>query len=323
MNTQTQERPKSVEITAPSNPIAQILCGPGHENLKIMETELGVTIHDRGNLFTLTGQPGVLAKAKPLFEKMMEAAKKGPLEPGQIRALARHNDVNLQSAATALATYLVTVNPRTMLQGEFVKSIIGNDIAFGIGPAGTGKTYLAMAFACAALKKGAVERIVLVRPAVEAGEKLGFLPGDLKEKVDPYMRPFYDALGDFVGATETEKMLTSGVLEIAPLAFMRGRTLTNSIVLFDEAQNSTPTQMEMLLTRLGEGSKIIVTGDIHQNDLPKGQITGLQDAFNTLQGVEGIGFTEFTEADVVRHDLVRRVVSAYERAKQRNALTHG
>jgi len=323
MNTQTQERLKSFEIKAPSNQIAQILCGPEHSNLKIMETELGVTIHDRGNVFTLTGQPGVLAKAKPLFERMMDAAKKGSLEAGQIRALARHNDVNLQSAATALATYRVTVNPRTKLQGEFVKSIIGNDIAFGIGPAGTGKTYLAMAFAVAALKKGAVERIVLVRPAVEAGEKLGFLPGDMKEKVDPYMRPFYDALGDFVGAGETEKMLTSGVLEIAPLAFMRGRTIKNSMMLLDEAQNTTPTQMEMFLTRMGEGSKIIVTGDIHQNDLPKGQITGLQDAFNTLQGVEGIGFTQFTEADVVRHDLVRRVVSAYERAKQRNALTHG
>ena len=215
----------------------------------------------------------------------------------------------------ALRTRRTELHARTPVQAEYLQSMLGHDISFGIGPAGTGKTYLAVACAVDALERDAVERIVLTRPAVEAGERLGFLPGDLAQKVDPYLRPLYDALFDLLGFDKTQKLLERQTIEIAPLAYMRGRTLNHSFVILDEAQNTTPEQMKMFLTRIGFGSKAVITGDVTQTDLPRGSASGLIEAQHVLNDVRGIGFTYFTSADVVRHPLVARIVEAYERAQ--------
>ena len=214
--------------------------------------------------------------------------------------------------ATAIRTQRRHITPRTPMQAQYMRALQENELAFGIGPAGTGKTYLAVAVAVALLTKGEIDRIVLSRPAVEAGERLGFLPGDLREKVDPYLRPLYDALHDMMPADQVVRRMTSGEIEIAPLAFMRGRTLSHSFVILDEAQNTTPVQMKMFLTRLGEKSRMAVTGDLSQVDLPAGQRSGLQDAVDTLSDVEGLSIIRFTDSDIVRHPLVGRIVRAYE-----------
>jgi len=229
-------------------------------------------------------------------------------------AHGRQGAAGTELPALALRTRRPELHARTPVQQEYLQSILGHDISFGIGPAGTGKTYLAVACAADALERDAVERIVLTRPAVEAGERLGFLPGDLAQKIDPYLRPLYDALFDLIGFDKTQKLLERQAIEIAPLAYMRGRTLNHSFVILDEAQNTTPEQMKMFLTRIGFGSKAVITGDVTQTDLPRGSASGLIEAQHVLHEVRGIGFTYFTAADVVRHPLVARIVEAYERA---------
>jgi phosphate starvation-inducible protein PhoH and related proteins len=224
--------------------------------------------------------------------------------------------------AEALPTWKRAIAPRSPTQAEYLEALQRNEMVFGLGPAGTGKTYLAVAMGVWMLKQRRVDRIILSRPAVEAGERLGFLPGDMKEKVDPYLRPLYDALYDMMPGDQVERRVGSGEIEVAPLAFMRGRTLSNSFVILDEAQNTTPTQMKMFLTRLGENSRMAVTGDLTQTDLPMGAKSGLRDALETLQGVPGIGFVQFTHKDVVRHPLVTRIVQAYDK-RERPLLSSG
>ncbi|MCD6074683.1 MAG: putative PhoH-like protein(phosphate starvation-inducible protein with binding activity), partial [Rhodospirillales bacterium] len=236
------------------------------------------------------------------------------IEPADIDGTLRMNAGGAPDEPTmAIATRKRSIMPRTPQQAAYLKAIDANDLSFGLGPAGTGKTYLAVAKAVENLLAGRVDRIILSRPAVEAGEQLGFLPGDMREKVDPYLRPLYDALNDMLPAQQVEKKLESGEIEIAPLAFMRGRTLANAFVILDEAQNTTPVQMKMFLTRLGNHARMVVTGDLSQLDLPRGIRSGLQDAMDVLQGVESVSFTTFTDADVVRHPLVARIVRAYAR----------
>lgn len=307
------DRPETVTLTVGSNYIAQRLCGPADANIRTFEKETGAKVSCRGNQFFLTADDDVaVASAKKALQQLIEAATKSELEPADVIASVRHTEKLPSGVFNSVATPRKKITARTPAQNEYLGAMKNHDITIGLGSAGTGKTYLAVAFAAAALKAGTFERLVLTRPAVEAGERLGFLPGDMKEKVDPYLRPFYDALYDMMGAKEVEQGMNSGAIEIAPLAFMRGRTLAKSIIILDEAQNTTAMQMKMFLTRLGEGGKMIITGDPTQNDLPRGTVSGLNDAIDVLQGVEGIGVVRFGEEDVVRHDLVRRIVKAYD-----------
>jgi len=263
--------------------------------------------HGRG----LRPVPGARAGAS---ERTGAAADHGGADHPSPGAAGPSGAAGAELPALALRTRRPELHARTPVQQEYLQSILGHDISFGIGPAGTGKTYLAVACAADALERDAVERIVLTRPAVEAGERLGFLPGDLAQKIDPYLRPLYDALFDLIGFDKTQKLLERQAIEIAPLAYMRGRTLNHSFVILDEAQNTTPEQMKMFLTRIGFGSKAVITGDVTQTDLPRGSASGLIEAQHVLHEVRGIGFTYFTAADVVRHPLVARIVEAYERA---------
>ena len=311
------------------------LAGALDANLRQIENEYGVRIRRRGNVFRIEGSAPAAQDAQALLERLQERTQHPvTLEDVQLqvfeqkRFAARGSARRKGAAATThepeagaeatptpvLRTRRPELHARTPVQGDYLQSILAHDISFGIGPAGTGKTYLAVACAADALERDAVERIVLTRPAVEAGERLGFLPGDLAQKVDPYLRPLYDALFDLIGFDKTQKLLERQSIEIAPLAYMRGRTLNHSFVILDEAQNTTPEQMKMFLTRIGFGSKAVITGDITQTDLPRGSASGLIEAQHILQGVRGIGFTYFTAADVVRHPLVARIVEAYERA---------
>ncbi|HSN39000.1 MAG TPA: PhoH family protein [Burkholderiales bacterium] len=297
------------------------LCGVLDENLRQIETALDVGIARRGERFALTGAPGqtrIAAKALQNFYRRADNTL--TLEDVQLGLIEVAGPRLPESAADmpVLITRRQDLHGRTPRQVQYLHNIQTHDVTFSIGPAGTGKTYLAVACAVDALERDSVKRIVLVRPAVEAGERLGFLPGDMAQKVDPYLRPLYDALYDLMGFDKVAKMFERSAIEIAPLAFMRGRTLNHSFVILDEAQNTTPEQMKMFLTRIGFGSKAVVTGDITQVDLPRGQKSGLVEARDVLKKVRGIAFSHFESEDVVRHPLVQRIVNAYESYRPRS-----
>jgi phosphate starvation-inducible PhoH-like protein len=294
------------------------LCGPLDANLRQIEAALDVTIAHRGGTFTLAGKPAQTARAAQALERFYSHAEKplsvDDIQLGLIELSAQHAASTPAAEETPmLRTRRADLHGRTPNQTIYLRDIQEHDITFGIGPAGTGKTYLAVACAVDALERDTVKRLVLVRPAVEAGERLGFLPGDFAQKVDPYLRPLYDALYDLMGFDKTGKLFERGTIEIAPLAYMRGRTLNHSFIILDEAQNTTPEQMKMFLTRIGFGTKAVITGDVTQIDLARGQKSGLIEADRILRGVRGIAFTRFSSADVVRHPLVQKIVNAYER----------
>ena len=294
------------------------LCGPTDEHLRTIELALQVKIAHRHEQFRIDGPKAKVQHALEVLQALYEMAGR-PISADKVQ-LMLVDEAPLaedESGAQYLQTRRTDLKARTPNQSVYLENIAHHDITFGIGPAGTGKTYLAVACAVDALERSAVQRIVLTRPAVEAGEKLGFLPGDLSQKVDPYLRPLYDALYDLMGFDKVTKAFERQALEIAPLAFMRGRTLNNAFVILDEAQNTTPEQMKMFLTRIGFGAKAVVTGDISQIDLPKGQLSGLVEAEHILKRVKGIAHTRFTSADVVRHPLVARIVDAYDAARKR------
>ncbi|RZL01567.1 MAG: PhoH family protein [Rubrivivax sp.] len=315
------------------------LCGPLDEHLRTIEAALGVTLARRGDQFRIDGAKGQPEQALALLETLYAKSAR-PLSPEQVQlALAavlakrqkppRGKRASAEDAAQPgpddepdegpmLTTRRADLQGRTGNQVDYLRNILAHDLTLGIGPAGTGKTFLAVACAVDALERSMVQRIVLTRPAVEAGERLGFLPGDLSQKVDPYLRPLYDALYDLMGFDRVTKAFEKGQIEVAPLAFMRGRTLSHAFVILDEAQNSTPEQMKMFLTRIGFGTKAVVTGDVSQIDLPKGARSGLIEAERILRKVKGVAFTRFTPHDVVRHPLVARIVEAYDRDNQTN-----
>ena len=290
------------------------LCGPLDEHLRAIERELDVKIAHRHEQFKIDGAKARANRALEVLQALYEQAAR-PIEPATVQLmLAARDDAPLPTEDAQLATRRSDLRARTATQGVYLQSIASHDITFGIGPAGTGKTWLAVACAVDALERGAVQRIGLTRPAVEAGERLGFLPGDLVQKIDPYLRPLYDALYELMGFEKVQKAFERSALEIAPLAFMRGRTLNNAFIILDEAQNTTPEQMKMFLTRIGFGAKAVVTGDVSQIDLPKGQSSGLIEAERILKRVQGIAHVRFSSADVVRHPLIARIVDAYEAA---------
>ena len=297
------------------------LCGQFDEHLRQIESRLDVEIASRGNRFRVTGQPGAAQVGGDVLSKLFAMTDHERLDPERVHMLlqesfmddAKDDVMDVEgSEDEAIQTRRKLIRPRGANQTAYMKNIRTHDLAFGIGPAGTGKTYLAVAAAVDALDSEMVRRIILVRPAVEAGERLGFLPGDLSQKVDPYLRPMYDALYDMIGAERVTRLIERNVIEIAPLAFMRGRSLNESFVILDEAQNTSVEQMKMFLTRIGFGSRAVVTGDITQIDLPNGQVSGLRNATEVLQDVTGVSFTYFSPKDVVRHQLVQRIVKAYE-----------
>ena len=298
-----------------------LLFGEHDRHLARIEQMLGVAIVSRGNQVRIQGPHSAMEAARDALNAVYGKLQKwmsvdlGEVEAAVRLSQPRDGDAGLDlfgAEGLAINTRKRRVAPRTANQGAYLKALKLNELAFGIGPAGTGKTYLAVAMAVDALTSGKVDRIILSRPAVEAGERLGFLPGDLREKVDPYLRPLYDALYDMLPGEQVTKRLATGEIEIAPLAFMRGRTLANAFAILDEAQNTTPMQMKMFLTRLGEGSRMVVTGDLTQIDLPPGTRSGLADALEALEGVKGIGVVRFANQDVVRHPLVGRIVDAYD-----------
>lgn len=300
-----------------NNTRLQHLCGPMDEHLRTIETALQVRISHRQEHFRVEGPKTKAERALDVLQALYELAGRNiSKEKVQLMVAGDFAMEEDEEGALVLHTRRTDLKARTPNQSVYLDNIANHDITFGIGPAGTGKTYLAVACAVDALERSAVQRIVLTRPAVEAGEKLGFLPGDLTQKVDPYLRPLYDALYDLMGFERVTKAFERNALEIAPLAFMRGRTLNNAFVILDEAQNTTPEQMKMFLTRIGFGSKAVVTGDISQIDLPKGSLSGLIEAERILRRVNGIAHTRFTSADVVRHPLVARIVDAYDAARK-------
>jgi phosphate starvation-inducible PhoH-like protein len=312
----------ALEIT----PNLEPLFGTRDENLRLMEDSLDVRIDLRSDAIHVEGPEDGVTRTRGIFQDFETLRRQG-IHPhngelnGMLRLVVADPSVTLKSIADAgkqrSAGIKRTVQPRSVNQRKYVEAIEQSDMVFGVGPAGTGKTYLAVAMAVAAINAKRVSRIVLVRPAVEAGERLGFLPGTLQEKVDPYLRPLYDALYDLLDPDRVDKMLEKNVIEVAPLAFMRGRTLNDAFIIMDEAQNTTIEQMKMFLTRMGNNSKAVITGDITQIDLPNPRKSGLLDAINVLSGVEGILFCHFEEADVVRHALVQRIVRAYDSAQPR------
>ena len=301
---------------------ANLLFGQHNKHLKQIEGTLGVKINSKGTELHIQGEPEQTLFVKGLLDQLYLLIREGyPLYSADIDYAIRV--LNASKSARLKDIFLDTVfissrkkiiSPKSLAQKTYVDAIRGNDVVFGVGPAGTGKTYLAMAMAVACLMKKEVSRILLVRPAVEAGEKLGFLPGDIAEKVNPYLRPLYDALFDMVGFDKGQEMIAQGIVELAPLAFMRGRTLNDAFIILDEAQNTTAEQMKMFLTRLGFGSKAVVTGDITQIDLPGGRVSGLVEALHVLKRVDGICINHFTDRDVVRHPIVQRIVQAYEKS---------
>lgn len=307
-------------FSPPNNTRLAHLCGPTDEHLRTIEAALQVSIAHRHEQFKVDGPKARAQRALELLQALYEIAAR-PIAAEKVQLMLA-GDASMDAAtdgSPVLQTRRTDLRARTPNQTVYLDNIAQHDITFGIGPAGTGKTYLAVACAVDALERSAVQRIILTRPAVEAGEKLGFLPGDLAQKVDPYLRPLYDALYDLMGSDRVAKAFERNALEIAPLAFMRGRTLNNAFVILDEAQNTTPEQMKMFLTRIGFGSKCVVTGDVSQIDLPKGQLSGLIEAEHILKRVKGIAHTRFTSADVVRHPLVARIVDAYDAARKSDA----
>lgn len=310
----------SKKITLQSIDIARSICGERDENLRLIEDAFGIKVGARGTEITLSGAGKEVDKAERFISQIQSLIKEGyPLYRGDVdyalRTMAEEpetdlRDIFLDTVYVSAKRKLIT--PKGPAQKAYIEAIRKHDIVFGVGPAGTGKTYLAMAMAVAALMKNQVSRIILARPAVEAGERLGFLPGDLAEKVNPYLRPLYDALYDMVDMEKASKFIERGIVEVAPLAFMRGRTLNEAFIILDEAQNTTTEQMKMFLTRLGFGSKAVITGDVTQVDLPTGRPSGLIEVQRILKGVKGINFSYFTEKDVVRHRLVQNIVKAYD-----------
>ena len=321
-------RDKSVSF--PDNRLLIDLCGEYDRHLTQIETALSVVITRRGNELVLHGEGDAVSRGAEALEALYQRLEQGrAVEPGDVEAalrMPRADQTTLapdqlemfQGGAVEIRTRKKTIEPRTPAQQAYVKSLFKHELVFGLGPAGTGKTYLAVAAAVSMFIEGRVGRIILSRPAVEAGERLGFLPGDMKEKVDPYMQPLYDALNDFLPGKQLPRLMEEKQIEIAPLAFMRGRTLANAFVVLDEAQNATTMQMKMFLTRLGEGSRMAITGDMTQIDLPRGVPSGLVEAEKVLRGVDGIGFTRFSAGDVVRHPMVAKIIQAYEAADKRS-----
>lgn len=307
-------------LTFESLEILSNLFGQLDENIRRIETELGVSVTNRGEELKISGEPEDVADAKKVIELLTDLARKGELIDGQtvayfilsVREGKEDSLATLGGDCICITSRGKPVKPKTLGQKEYVSAIRSNTITLGIGPAGTGKTYLAVAMAVTALRNKQVDRIVLTRPAVEAGEKLGFLPGDLQDKVDPYLRPLHDALFDFLGVDTYRSYLEKNIIEVAPLAYMRGRTLDDSFIILDEAQNTTCEQMKMFLTRLGFRSKIVITGDITQVDLPDGKQSGLKQAMKVLEGIDDIAICKLSAKDVVRHALVQKIIRAYD-----------
>lgn len=311
----------SIEVEFENNRILSSVFGEANENLVRLEDFFSVVIHARGNRLTVSGKIDDVKLTKTVLNKFYAHVNRGlPLdfeEQNAIMKMVSGAPQNEDEAASGSSSHAITtrkkvIAPRTLNQERYLAAIKENDLTIGLGPAGTGKTYLAVAVAVSMLITGRVERIILSRPAVEAGERLGFLPGDLKEKIDPYLRPLYDALHDMLPSEQILKRIAVGEIEIAPLAFMRGRTLSNAFIILDEAQNTTPMQMKMFLTRLGHRSKMVITGDLSQIDLPVSVKSGLKEAVEVLSSVQGVNVTRFESIDVVRHDLVSRIVDAYD-----------
>ncbi len=329
MPSSTRSAPATTEFALDPPDVERLanLSGPFDAHLRMLEMRLGVEIANRGNVFRISGPDGTVGKAeKVLRDLWSEAADEILTAPAIHLRLAESNaadvlDQDIKPQEVTIKVKRGTIRGRGANQAKYLHAIATHDINFGVGPAGTGKTFLAVAMAVEALNQSRVQRLILVRPAVEAGEKLGFLPGDLSQKVDPYLRPLYDALYEMLGVEKVIKLLEKNVIEIAPLAYMRGRTLNDAFVILDEAQNTSIEQMKMFLTRIGFGSTAVVTGDMTQIDLPKHQKSGLKDAVEVLRGVDEISFTFFESRDVVRHALVARIVNAYEARDAHDAAT--
>ncbi len=326
---QSVPKATSLRMNFDDNQILAAVFGEHDRNLARIEKELGVAVSSRGNRVSITGAPWSQQAAKSVLNTLYgQIAQGNDLTDGEVSGAIRMAEANVtedqagsamagEFSGAAIRTRRRTVMPRSPMQADYVRAMRAKEMVFGLGPAGTGKTFLAVALGVSMLLEGKVERIILSRPAVEAGERLGFLPGDVREKVDPYLRPLYDALYHTLPADQVVKFLDAAVIEIAPLAFMRGRTLADAFIILDEAQNTTPVQMKMLLTRMGENSRMVVTGDLSQIDLPVGERSGLAEAEEVLAGIEGVAFVRFSDADVLRHPLVTRVVRAYQ-AKEDN-----
>ena len=310
-----------------NNLLVQQVVGPQDSHLRLLEKLLNVEISSFGNQIKITGDKEAAVQAQTAIDILYHKVGKNiDINEEEVKAAVRISGAGAEKIAEenmeniVLKTKKRHICPRSATQAAYIQEMMKNELVFGLGPAGTGKTYLAVALAVSMMLEGKIDKIILSRPAVEAGENLGFLPGDLKEKVDPYLRPLYDALYEMLPAEQVDKKLAIGEIEIAPLAFMRGRTLSNSFIILDEAQNTTPMQMKMFLTRLGENSRMVVNGDLSQVDLPKGTISGLRDSLETLKGIDNISSVRFSAADVVRHGLVAKIVKAYE---ERSKKTYG
>ena len=324
------EHPESIELLLEpqDNERLRNLCGQLDEHLRQVERRLGIEINNRGNRFQLLGEARAIAAGSEVLQGLYEAGNEEDLTPARVHLFLQEAGVDalLDSAADVPESVIKTrrglIRPRGPNQAQYVHRVLTHDINFGVGPAGTGKTYLAVACAVDALERDQIRRILLVRPAVEAGERLGFLPGDLSQKIDPYLRPLYDALYEMLGFERVHKLIERNVIEVAPLAYMRGRTLNEAFIILDEAQNTPTEQMKMFLTRLGFGSTAVITGDVTQIDLPRGQKSGLRQATEVLREVDGISFTFFSARDVVRHALVQKVVRAYDEFDLQQATGH-
>ena len=317
------------KLSSEDSSILSKVFGPVNANINQIQDSLGIKVKSRGNSFSLVGKTEAIKAGKEVIETLhLKAEKSELITPGEVHLFIRKaqsigdkvdsgnllkpKEKDIFAKSLQIKTPKLFISPRNDSQEKFLKEILKNDLTFGIGPAGTGKTFLAVAVAVSELMLNKVQKIILARPAVEAGEHLGFLPGDLSQKVDPYLKPLYDALYEMIGPERVNKLLERGIIELAPLAYMRGRTLNNSYIILDEAQNCTKSQMKMFLTRIGFGSSAIVTGDITQTDLPKGSKSGLLDAIEVLEGEKNISFSRFQSKDVVRHGLVQRIIEAYD-----------